>query len=158
METHNLGTVLREHPFFQGLAPQHVDLLVGCASNVRFNPGEFIARSTDIANRFYILRTGKVAIEVDAPPKGAMIISTIRDNEVLGWSWLFPPYLWQFDVRAIELTRAIAMDAKCLRTKCDEDHDLGYEMMKRFSAIMVERLTATRLQLVDLYAPAGREK
>ena len=99
------------------------------------------------------LERGRIRqLEVNVPEKGAFIIQTIRDGDVLGWSWLFPPYRWNFDIRAVELIRAIALDAKCLRTKCDEDHDLGYEMMKRFSVILVERLRATRLQVLDLYA------
>jgi CRP-like cAMP-binding protein len=72
-------------------------------------------------------------------------------GEVLGWSWLIPPYHWKFDARAIEQTRALALDGKCLRTKCEEDHDLGYELLKRFAQIMEERLQATRLQLLDVY-------
>jgi CRP-like cAMP-binding protein len=159
METHSLGPVLREHPFFQGLAPAHIDLLVGCASNVRFTADTFIAKLGDPADRFYIIRTGKAALEVDAPGKGAMVVQTVRDGDILGSSWLFPPYHWNFDVRVVEVIRAIALDAKCLRTKCEQDHDLGYEMMKKFSAILVDRLRATRLQLIDMYtAPAGRGK
>ena len=80
-----------------------------------------------------------------------MMIQTIDEGDVLGWSWLFPPYVWHFDVKAVELTRAIAMDGECLRNKCEEDHELGYEIMKRFSHVMVNRLSATRLQLLDIY-------
>jgi hypothetical protein len=81
-------------------------------------------------------------------------IHTRHEGEVLGWSWMVPPYRWHFDARASETTRAIAMDGKCLRTKCDEDHDLGYEIMKRFSLVIAERLEATRLQLMDIYGNA----
>ena len=158
METHSLEPVLKEHPFFQGLEPQHITLLVGCASNVRFNPGEMLGRLGEEANQFYILRSGRVAIEFDAPLKGPVIIQTLGDGEILGWSWLFPPYRWNFDAKATELTRAIALDAKCLRKKCDEDHDLGYGMMKRFAGLMVDRLRATRLQLLDLYGSPSEKK
>jgi hypothetical protein len=87
-----------------------------------------------------------------------MTIDTLEDGDVLGWSWLFPPHKWNFDSRAIALTRALVLDAKCLSGKCEEDHHLGYEMMRRFSAIMVDRLKATRLQLLDLYGSPSREK
>ena len=78
-------------------------------------------------------------------------VQTIREGEILGWSWLIPPYRWRFDAKAADLTRAIALDGKCLRTKSEEDHDLGYELMKRFAGIIVERLESARLQLLDVY-------
>jgi CRP-like cAMP-binding protein len=151
MEIHNLEPVLRQHPLFQGIAPRYVELLTGCASNVVFNAGDLICRAGTEANHFFIIRSGKVAVEVHPPQLEPMTIQTLEDGDVLGWSWLFPPYRWNFDSRAVALTRAVALDAKCLRGKCDEDHHLGYDLMTRFSAIMVERLNATRLQLIDVY-------
>jgi CRP-like cAMP-binding protein len=112
-----------------------------------------ILRAGEPADRFYIIRHGKVGVEVFAPEVGPITIETLGEGDVLGWSWLFPPYRWVFDARALELTRAIALDGKCLREKCDEDPRLGYDLMKRFAQIMVERLQATRLQLIDLYSP-----
>lgn len=146
-----LGPLLAEHPFLKGLDPRHLQVIVGCASNVRFDAGQFIFREGEEANQFYIIRHGKVSLEVFAPGRGSITIQTVGEGEVLGWSWLFPPYHWHFDARALELTRAIAFDGKCLRTKCEEDHDLGYELVKRFAHILVERLQATRLQLLDVY-------
>ena len=158
MEIHTLEPLLREHPFFQGLDAKYIELLVGCASNVRFNAGDLICKASSDANHFFILRAGKVAVQFNVPEREPMVIQTLRDGDVLGWSWLFPPYKWNFDSRAVELTRALAMDATCLRKKCEEDHDLGFELMKRFSAIMVDRLKATRLQLVDLYGSPAKGK
>lgn len=158
MEIHDLGVVLKEHPFFQGLSAKYIELLTGCASNVKFDAGELVCRSGSDANHFFIVRAGKVTVEVNLPGLEPMAIQTLEDGDVLGWSWLFPPYKWNFDSRAITLTRAIALDGKCLRQKCDEDHDLGYQLMTRFSAIMVDRLRATRLQLVDLYGSPARTK
>ncbi len=149
MET--LERVLAEHPFFKGLGAPYVQLLVGCAANVRFESGTLLFREGEDANQFYVLRHGKVALTVCAPPRKPMTIETLGDGEVLGWSWLVPPYHWHFTARAEELTRAIAMDATCLRTKCEEDPALGYQLMKRFTHIMVERLQATRLRLLDMY-------
>ncbi len=146
-----LEAILAEHPFLQGLEPRHLSLIVGCASNVRFNAGDFIFREGEEANEFYVIRHGKVALEVFAPDRGPIIIDTLVEGEVLGWSWLIPPYIWHFDARAAELTRAIALDGKCLRQKCEDDHDLGYELLKRFAHIMEQRLQATRLRLLDLY-------
>jgi CRP-like cAMP-binding protein len=118
---------------------------------MRFDAGQFVFREGEEANQFYIIRKGKVALEIFSPEKGPIIIDTLGDGEVLGWSWLIPPYHWRFDARAVELTRAIALDGKCLRNKCEEDHDLAYELLKRFAHLMEERLEATRLQLMDIY-------
>jgi CRP-like cAMP-binding protein len=146
MET--LKGILTAHPFLSGLDDRHLDLLVGCASNVRFDAGQFILREGEEANQFYLIRHGKVALEVSAPQHGPIIILTLDEGEILGWSWLVPPYRWRFDARAVELTRAIALDGKCLRTKSEEDHELGYELLKRFAHIIDKRLAATRMQLL----------
>lgn len=148
----NLTPLLKEHAFFEDLKPEYLDLLAECASNVRFDANELIFRQGEDADRFYLIREGKVAIEISAPGRPAISIKTLIDHDVLGWSWLFPPYRWQFDARAVVLTRAIVLDGRCLRGKCEADPALGYELMKRFSAIMLETLQATRLQLLDLYS------
>jgi CRP/FNR family transcriptional regulator, cyclic AMP receptor protein len=146
-----LESILVEHPFFKGLQPQYLQLVIGCASNVRFNAGTYILREGEQASQFYLIRHGKVALEVFAAQRGPIIIETIEAGEVLGWSWLFPPYRWHFSARVVEPVRAIALDGTCLRTKGEEDHDLGYELMKRVTRIMMERLQATRMQLLDVY-------
>lgn len=147
----DLEQTLREHPFLEGLDAEHIKLLVGCASNVVFKSGEFIIREGEEANAFYFIRHGRVLIETHVPQKGPIIIRSREAGEILGWSWLVPPYRWHFDARAAELTRAIALDGKCLREKCEEDHDLGYEIMRRFVVIIAQQLEATRLQLLDVY-------
>lgn len=149
MET--LGPLMREHPFFKGLDERFLELLVGCASNVRFDAGQYIFREGEEANNFYIVRRGHVALEIFAPGRGPIAVQTLDEGDVLGWSWLIPPYRWHSSARAVELTRAFALDATCLRGKCEEDHDLGYELLKRVAPIIVDRLQATRLQLLDLY-------
>lgn len=149
MET--LKPILAEHPFLKDLAPRHLDLIVGCASNVRFDAGKFLFREGEEANQFYIIRDGKVAVEIHGASRGAINVQTISAGELLGWSWLIPPFQWHFDARAVETTRAIALDGKCLRTKCEDDHDLGFELLKRFAHIIEQRLEATRLQLLDVY-------
>ena len=151
MET--LERVLTEHPFFKGLDTRHIKLLVGCASNVVFKAGEYLFREGEEANAFYFIRHGKIIIETFIPQKGPIAIQTREQGEVTGWSWLVPPYRWHFDARAFELTRAISLDGKCLREKCENDHDLGYELMKRFALMIADRLEATRLQLMDVYGP-----
>ena len=149
MET--LERVIAEHPFFAGLDGGFTNLMVSCASNVRFKAGTYILKEGDPANTFYLVREGKVAVEIFAPHK-PIIVATIGVGEILGWSWLLEPYQWKFNARAVNDVRAIALDGKCLRNKCDENHDLGYEILKRFARIIEQRLDATRLQVLDLYA------
>ena len=149
MET--LEPVLAEHSFFRGMDTRYLKLAAGCASNVRFEAGSFIAREGEEANNFYLIRHGKVALEIFAAHRGAITIQTLEEGDIFGWSWLVAPHRWRFDARASELTRAIAMDGKCLRAKCKENHDLGYEILKRFASVMAQRLEATRLQILDLY-------
>jgi len=149
MKTHE--PQLTEHPFLKGLEPRLLTLVTGCASHVRFNAGEYVAKEGDAANQFYLIREGKVAMEIYRPPEGVIIIQTLSDGDVLGWSWLVPPHNWRFNFRAVELTRAFAFDGTCLRNKLEQDHDLAYELFRRFIPIIVQRLEATRLQLLDLY-------
>jgi CRP/FNR family cyclic AMP-dependent transcriptional regulator len=151
MET--LEKILAEHPFLKGLDQPHLQLITGCASNVVFKAGEFLFREGDEANQFYFIRQGRVIIETFVPNRGPVAIQSREAGEVTGWSWMIPPYRWHFDARALDLTRAIALDGKCLRGKMEDDHDFGFEMMKRFTLIMAERLEATRLQLMDVYGP-----
>ncbi|HEV3276287.1 MAG TPA: cyclic nucleotide-binding domain-containing protein [Terriglobia bacterium] len=151
MEIETLKTLLKEHSFVRGLDDRYVDLMVSCATNVRFQPGEYIFREGGSADQFYLLRHGRATVEIYAAERGSITVMTVGEGEVLGWSWLFPPYRWMFDARALELTRAIALDGKCLRQKCDEDHELGYELMKRIVQVAEQRLQAARLQLLNLY-------
>lgn len=150
MET--LERIIAEHPFFADLDPNFTDLMVGCASNVRFKKGDYIFREGDPANTFYLLREGNVSVETLAPQREPIIVATLDAGEILGWSWLLAPYRWKHQARAKENVRAIALDGKCLRGKCEENHDLGYEILKRFARIIEQRLEATRLQLLDVYA------
>lgn len=150
MET--LERIIAEHPFFEGLEDSYMSLVVGCASNVRFKPDTYIFKEGDEANNFYLIREGKVALEIFAPQHKPIIVETLQEGDILGWSWLFPPFLWRFHAHALHDTRAIAMDGKCLRTKCEQNHDFGYELLKRFSQIIELRLEAARLQLIDVYA------
>ena len=152
-----LETILTEHPFLKGIAPPYIELIAGCASNVRFNKGDYIFREEEEADRFYLIRHGLVALDVYVPQRGPVTIDTIQEGEVLGWSWLFPPYRWHFDARALQLTRAVAFDGKCLREKCDKDATLGYDFVKRFSMVIMQRLQSARLQLLDLYGDTTRK-
>ena len=151
----SLEPIIEGHLFFKGLEKRHIKFIAGCAKNVRFAEATVIFREGDPADQFYLIREGLVAVELMIPNRGFTTVQTIGDGDILGWSWLLPPYRCRFGARTVRPTRALAFDGKCLRGKCDEDHDLGYEVLRRFAGVTAERLEATRLQLLDLYgAPA----
>lgn len=149
----SLEPILAQHSFFEGLDPAYLKVLVGCASNVRFAESAYLFRTGEEASHFYLIREGRIALEIYAPQRPPIVVQTLEAGDILGWSWLIPPYRWRFDARVVDAARAIALDGKCLRTKCEENHDLGYELLKRFVDITTQRLEATRLQLLDVYAP-----
>ena len=153
MET--LERLLLAHPFLAGIAPDLGRVLVGCASNLRFAPGEFLFREGDPADRFFLVREGAVALELHVPGRAPLVVTTLGDGELVGASWLVPPYRWSYDARATAPTRAFALDAACLRQKSEADHHLGYEMMKRILPVMVRRMETGRQQLIDVYGHAA---
>jgi CRP-like cAMP-binding protein len=143
--------MLAEHPFLQGLAPSLLMAIASCATQVSYQAQQVIYHEGDTADQFLLVRDGKVAIEIFSAERGSLTIKTVGSGEVLGWSWLFAPYLRRFDARALERTRAIALDGMVLREKAEKDHRLGYELLKRFSNVVVDRLKAASLQLLDIY-------
>jgi CRP/FNR family cyclic AMP-dependent transcriptional regulator len=151
---HDFESILADHPFFKDLPKQHLDTVTGCVSNVVFQPGEYVGREGQPADNFFVVREGHVAVEVFVPNKGPITIETVEGGEILGWSWLFPPYKSVFDARAMNVVRALSVDGACLRTKCEKDPALGYELLKRFAVLVISRLQAMRMQLLDLYGNA----
>lgn len=142
--------ILETAPFFEGLGKKPLRLIESCARPVSFKLRQFIFREGDPADSFYLITSGSVSIETHAPHQD-LLIQTLGKGEVLGWSWLFPPCRWRFSSRALFPSEAIEVNGKKLRAQCEKDHDLGYELIKRFTRIVTERLEATRLQLLDLY-------
>ncbi|MDH4178166.1 MAG: cyclic nucleotide-binding domain-containing protein [Thermoleophilia bacterium] len=155
MET--IEAVLRDVPLFGGLTSEDLALLAGCASNVRFEEGERIFRDGEQADAFYVIRHGTVALETFVPARGPVTIETIESGEVLGWSWLFPPYRRHFDAVALTRVRATGFDGSCLRGKCEADPRLGYDLMSRFAQVLIERMRWMRIRLLDVYGyePVG---
>jgi CRP-like cAMP-binding protein len=148
---HALDVLLPETAVFAGMAPEHLSLIAGCAKNVRFAPGEQLFRQGEPADTFYLVREGVVSTEIWVPGRGGVRVETIEAGEIAGWSWLIPPYRWHSDAHALDTVRALAFDGACLRGKCDTDPVLGYELLRRFSVLLVESLEATRLRLIDVY-------
>lgn len=147
----SLEPFLAEHPFFKDIASDYQHLLTECASNARFGAGEMLFREGAPAEKFYLIRTGMIALEFHTPNHGAITLQTLRDGDVVGWSWLIAPYTWHFDARAGEATRVIALDAACLRRKCQADPHLGYILMTKVAGLLANRLMAVRLQLAEVY-------
>ena len=142
---------LPDHPFFRKMDPKTLAIVAGCAQNVSFAPGEFLFREGQPADQFYVVRRGRVALQTHSPAAGTMVVDTADAGDVVGWSWLVPPYRWLFDARAVEPTGAVSFDGRCLRDKCEQDPQLGYELMKMVTQVMFGRLTAARVRLLDLY-------
>ena len=115
MSITTLEPILKEHLFFKGITPDYLSLLVSCASNVRFDAGEYLMREGEEANNFYLLRHGEVSVEVAIPGKGHRTVEKLHEGDVVGWSWLFPPYRWHYSVKSDTLVRAIAL-GWCLLT------------------------------------------
>nr|WP_294544724.1 cyclic nucleotide-binding domain-containing protein [uncultured Rhodopila sp.] len=146
-----LERFLGEHPLFAGLPRPFLALAAGCARNAAFQTDDYIFHSDDPADWIHLIRHGRAALEIAVPGRGAVVFKTIGEGDVVGLTWLLPPYRWGYDARAAEPTRTLALDARCLRDKCEADHDLGYEVLKRFLGVLVQRLHAARLQMLDVY-------
>ena len=151
-----LETILADVPLLEGLDAERLALLAGCAGNVHFDAGENLFRQGDAADAFYIVRHGSVSLETFVPGRGPILIETIEAGEMIGWSWLFAPYRWHFDARALTVVRATGFDGACLRQKCEDDPALGYDLMSRFAQVLIERLQWTRLRLLDVYGNGDR--
>ena len=152
MRTRSLAGLIGAHPFFDAFPKPYLAEVTGCASNQRFAVDAHLTREAEPADRFFLIREGRVAIEVRQPSGGPMILDTVEGGQILGWSWIMAPYRYHFDSRALTPVYAIAFDAACLRGKCDADPALGYDLLKRFTGVMLERFQATRVRLLDLYS------
>ena len=149
MET--VKDIIGKHPFFEGLSPKFLDLISGCGRNVKFEKGAYIFREGDTADYFYLLRHGRVALQISVPDRDPLTVQTLDAENILGLSWLVPPYRRSWDAKALQPTRAIALDADCLRGKCEANNDLGYNLMKKFVPALVERLDGARMQVLNVY-------
>ena len=150
IQTEPLGTRVALHPFLAGMNHTQLTLLTDCAVARHFNMGQTILREGEFANGFYLIETGRAALESEAGFGESILIQTIGAGDLLSWSWMFPPYVWQFAARAIEPTTALFFYAAILREYCEKDHSLGYELLKRISAVMVTRLHAAHDQMLSL--------
>jgi CRP-like cAMP-binding protein len=147
-----IDQLLARHPLLEGLPADALELVAGCSRNAVFDAGSLLFLEGEPADTLYLVRRGAVSLETYMPGRGTLVIETFGPGDVIGWSWLFPPYVWQFDARATEPLGTLTVDAACLRAKAESDPRFGYELMKRFASIVLERLQAARFRLLDLYA------
>lgn len=147
----DLERVLREHDFLSGLSAEQNAVLVGCAKNARFDAGAFLLREGDTADTFFLLRVGEVALELHVPGRGAVQMEKLGPGDMLGLSWLEPPYRVPLDARAVGPVVALVFDGACLRRKMDADPRLGFLLLKRLLVETVKRLQRVRLQRADVY-------
>ncbi|MSU63229.1 MAG: cyclic nucleotide-binding domain-containing protein [Pedosphaera sp.] len=143
---------IAEHPFLRGVSEPHLKLLTGCAMPAHFSAGTFLFREGDPANRFYLIQSGSVSIEQDGTEMARVQIGTVGPGDCLGWSWLFPPYYWHLDARAIEPLSALFFYGTRLREECEADSQLGCELMRRITMVVIQRLQSTRRALADAVA------
>ncbi|OIO38199.1 MAG: hypothetical protein AUJ72_02875 [Candidatus Omnitrophica bacterium CG1_02_46_14] len=147
----NFENIIAGHKFLEGLDKNFLKKIVRCATAVEFGAGKHIFRQGDTAENFYLLIKGRVAVGLDSPEKGTLLVETLSAGEVLGWSWLVPPHKWRFNATATSATYAIVINGEKLRLLCEDDHELGFEITKRFLNVIATRLEMANLQLLDLY-------
>lgn len=146
---------LPHHPFFAGLDESVIALLAGCAVNAHFRPGQHLFHEGEPADTFYVVRHGRISLEVHSPAGPSVVVDSAHADDVVGWSWLVPPHRWLFDARATEETSAIAFDGACLRGKCEADPAIGYALLQRVVQVMSARLQSARVRLLDLYGASA---
>ena len=151
MTTDPMAKRIREHPFLRGLTHDQLALLTDCALPAQFKAGQIIFREGEKAKLFYLIEKGKVVLESKAEFGKPVVIDTIGAGDLLGWSWMMPPYKWRFTARAVEPTEAIYFAGTILRDYCERDHSLGFELHKRLSAVMMKRLQAARRKMLEMH-------
>jgi CRP-like cAMP-binding protein len=146
--THEL---VESHPFLRGLGTADRQRLAAVGRRIQFLADATVFAEGGSADRFWLIVGGHVRLDLHLPGTGMVVIETLGSGDVLGWSWLFPPYQWQFGATAVEPTLAVEFDGTGMRQLCESDPALGYQLMQRFMRVVVNRLQATRVRLLDLY-------
>lgn len=153
--TEKAPSVLAEHlgrdPIFQDLEEPFLQLLAECAEEREIPPETFLFRAGEPASSFFLILEGSVMLEVYTPHRHAITLQTLKRGELVGWSWLLPPYRWSFDAHCMDPARVIAFDGHCLRQRFEQNHELGYQILQRFLPVMAQHLRAMQMQLLEIY-------
>jgi CRP/FNR family transcriptional regulator, cyclic AMP receptor protein len=153
-KTEPMATRVALHPFLAGMNHTQLALLTDCARASHFKSGQIIFRESEMANRFYLIESGKVVLESRKDSGESVVIDTIGAGDLLGWSWMFPPYIWRFTARAVVPTEAIFFYGTILREYCERDPSLGYDLLKRMSPVMIKRMQAARQRMLAIHSGA----
>jgi CRP/FNR family cyclic AMP-dependent transcriptional regulator len=151
----DLQPLLERHPFFADMPAALMALLTGCAKNVRFDTGELLVRAGDDADHFFLVRKGRVSVTTTSATR-ELVVGSVAPGELVGWSWIVAPYRHRFDARAAEPTLCFELDGACLRRKCDTDPRLGYELLRRVTAVLGQQLEDLQLRLLDVYGDSAQ--
>jgi len=149
--TGSLEQSLAAHPFLTGLPDGTVELIARCARRATFDTGAYLVNEGEEADTLYLVEQGRVAVEVHGPSRGSLVIETVEAGHVVGLSWLAPPFRWHFDVRALTPVSTVAIDRDGLRAELEEHPAIGYALLERLVSVLLGRLQATRVRLLDLY-------
>lgn len=155
MTDRRIFDVIADNPFFAGLSREDVEFLAGKAELRHSSRDSVLFRYGDRADRFYVVVSGKVSVEVAALEGPPLELQALDAGAVLGWSWLIPPYKWSFQARADEDTEVLEFDGRAIRARCEADPRFGYELIKRFSGLMSERLHFAREKMMEAWRPSG---
>jgi CRP/FNR family transcriptional regulator, cyclic AMP receptor protein len=151
--------VLAAQPFLRGMRPAQLAELAGLCEHVTLSVRHRLFEEGSQADRFWIIDAGQVTLDASVPGQGRVIVDTLGRSDVIGLSWMLPPHQWRFGAVAAQPTQAFVFDAPAVRAACDSDPVLGYELSRRFSAVIVRRLQATRARLIDACArPAAPDQ
>lgn len=155
MNIQSIEDYLSTHTFFEQLDGSFIEYLAGSATELSIREGEVLFRQGEHADKFYLLRKGQVSVQVPALMGPALEMQIVGENQLLGWSWLIPPYQWNFLARAVEDSNLLEFDGSAILAHCEEDSKFGYELLKRFAALMSDRLNAARQKMMDQWDPPG---
>jgi CRP/FNR family cyclic AMP-dependent transcriptional regulator len=150
-----LEEYLSVQTFFSGLSPQSIGFLASCASEWQIEPGYILFRQSERAHQFYLIRNGSIAIEIPAITGPTLQVQSLGAGQILGWSWLIPPYKWNFQARAEVPTALLAFDGDVVLARCEEEPTFGYALLKRVASLMAERLEVARQRMMDQWNPPG---
>lgn len=155
MNRQQIENYLSTHAFFDGLDDSFIKFLASSARVLQVKKGGALFHQGEHADKFYLLRSGQVSVQVPALMGPALEMQTVGEDQLLGWSWLIPPYQWNFLARAAEDSDLLEFDGSAILAYCEEDSKFGYELLKRFAALMSERLNAARQKMMDQWDPPG---